>query len=102
MLLPELEREAIISQRLEEKQRVLDKVNVSIFLKTHRKRPESPEAETVSGAAKRRSKRPMMLMSDGNLNAFNRQTHCCWQDSRESEGSRCACREKTSEEGAGC
>ena len=71
MLLPELEREAIISQRLEEKQRVLDKVNVSIFLKTHRKRPESPEAETVSGAAKRRSKRPMMLMSDGNLNAFN-------------------------------
>jgi len=53
MLLPELEREAIISQRLEEKQRVLDKVNVSMLLKTHRKRPESPETETVSSAAKR-------------------------------------------------
>jgi RNA polymerase-associated protein RTF1 len=54
MLLPELEREAIISQRLEEKQRVLDKVNVSMLLKTHRKRPESPETETVSSAAKRK------------------------------------------------
>jgi RNA polymerase-associated protein RTF1 len=53
MILPELEREAIISQRLEEKQRILDKVNISMLLKTQRKRPESPEAETVSSAAKR-------------------------------------------------
>lgn len=56
MLLPELEREAIISQRLEEKQRVLDKVNVSMLFKSHRKRPESPEEETVSSAAKREFK----------------------------------------------
>lgn len=52
-MLPELDREAILSQRLEEKQRVLDKVNISMLLKTHRKRADTPEEEMVASAAKR-------------------------------------------------
>lgn len=52
-MMPELDREAILSQRLEEKQRVLDKVNISMMLKTHRKQADSPEGDMVSSAAKR-------------------------------------------------
>lgn len=52
-MMPELDREAILSQRLEEKQRLLDKVNISMMLKTHRKQADSPDDDMVSSAAKR-------------------------------------------------
>src|ERR1700733_9089376 len=75
MLLPEPECEAIISQRLEEKQRVLDKVNVSMLLNTHRKRPESPETETVSSAANvSRNSTVMLWTKVSSLTYIPRQT----------------------------
>lgn len=48
-----VDREVVLTQRLEEKQRLLDKVNVSAFMKVHRKQTESPEVDNVSSAAKR-------------------------------------------------
>lgn len=53
-MMEEVEREGVLAQRLEEKQRLLDKQNVTAFLKVHRKQTESPEVENVSSAAKRK------------------------------------------------
>lgn len=54
MMMPELEREAILSQRLEEKQRHLDKVNIRMLLNANRKHSDSPDVDAVSSAAKRK------------------------------------------------
>ena len=53
MSLPETERERKISERLEERQSLQDKLNLARLVKAQRKRPDSPEEESVSKAAKR-------------------------------------------------
>ncbi|KAF9517766.1 hypothetical protein BS47DRAFT_1389487 [Hydnum rufescens UP504] len=53
MTLPETERERIISERLEQRQRLQDKLNLERLVKAQRKRPDSPEEETVAKPAKR-------------------------------------------------
>lgn len=52
-MMSEVEREAILSQRLEEKQRGLDRLNISLLLKANRKHSDSPDVDAVSSAAKR-------------------------------------------------
>ncbi|KAF8318718.1 plus-3-domain-containing protein [Clavulina sp. PMI_390] len=55
LMMPEVDREAIIASRLEEKQKLVDKMNISNFLKTHRKpQGDAVDDDAVANAAKRK------------------------------------------------
>jgi hypothetical protein len=72
MSLPEIERERTISERLEERQSLQDKLNLARLVKAQRKRPDSPEEESVSKAAKRLSNSLSCTAFIVNLVHFNR------------------------------
>lgn len=78
MQMSEIEREEIITQRLEEKQRLLDKRKISQMVKKQR----SGESESVSKAAKRQSHSIYHLVC---LTPFmpNRTTRNSWGNERE-------------------
>lgn len=47
MMMTEVEREEIISARLDERQKAVDRLNLSNLIKSQRKRPESPEEDRI-------------------------------------------------------
>lgn len=53
MLMSEVEREQIISARLDERQKQVDRLNLSNLIKSQRKRPESPEDDKVVSSKRR-------------------------------------------------